>query len=565
MVEFIRRHILAGSTKNNNSPYILIILCGYAIITSTYRALYGDLHFALVRIAVSIAIVASYIAFERSPLSKATVALAAPATIVGLILFGGLYIYGDFLFFIYSIGAAIISITYMKLRSYAGFIALSTVSYAVILIVFDISLLGAAFTMVHNYLFFVASVGLKLMLYFFVRIYLKTLDELTAARNEANQATLAKGAFLSNMSHEIRTPMNAIIGMAAIGRSSDDIERAYYALDKISDAGNHLLSIINDVLDMSKIESGKFALASEEFTVEKTIKLVTSLVSLPMLEKKHLLTVSIDESIPPALVGDGQRLAQVIANILGNAVKFTPERGRINLNARLLDEKDEVCTIQIEIADSGIGMSREQQRNIFQPFHQAELSTSRKFGGTGLGLSISKNIVDMMGGRIWVESEMGKGTTFAFTVQLRRGSAGACLPEETPAEHDAASFQGKRVLVVEDIEINREIVITLLESAGVKVTCAENGVEAVQAFAGSPGEYDIIFMDVQMPEMDGFEATRRIRALDDAKAKAIPIVAMTANVFREDIEKCMAAGMNGHVGKPLSVSEVFDAMRKYLG
>ena len=562
MIEFIRQRILGDSNKNKNAPHILVVLCVYAIITSTYRALYFDNHHTLVRIALSVAIVVSYIVFERSSLSKAIIAFAAPSVIMTLIVFGGLYIYGDFLLFSYSIGAALISLTYMEPKSLAKFIILSTTAYAVMMFVFGINLLGDAFTMVHNLLFFIASAMLKLILYLFCKTYIKTLDELTMAKNEANQATVAKGAFLSNISHEIRTPLNAIIGMATIGKSSNDINRIHYALGKINDAGTHLLNIINAVLDMSKIESGKFTLSMDEFRVKKVIKLVASLVSLPIEEKKQHFTIHIDENIPPVLIGDDQRLAQVVANILGNAVKFTPEHGNINLSARLLDEKDDLCTIQIEITDSGIGMSQEQQRNLFQAFHQAESNTSRKFGGTGLGLSISKNIVNMMGGEIWVESETDKGTTFAFTVQLRRGKA--LLVEKTPVQPNMVAFHGKCILIAEDIEINREIIMAFLEPTGVKVVFAGNGAEAVRMFGESPDAYDIIFMDVQMPEMDGFEATRRIRALDETKAKTIPIIAMTANVFREDIEKCMDAGMNDHVGKPMSIHEVFDVMRNHL-
>jgi len=351
--------------------------------------------------------------------------------------------------------------------------------------------------------------------------------------------------------------------MAAIGKSSNDIERVHYALDNINNAGTHLLSIINDVLDMSKIESGKFALSTAEFKFEEMIKQVTSLVSLSMEEKNQRLAISIDDNIPPMLIGDDQRLAQVIANILGNAVKFTPENGHINLNAHLLNEDDDLCVIQIEVTDSGIGMSQEQQQYLFQPFHQAESNTSRKFGGTGLGLSISKNIVDMMGGKIWVESEVGNGTTFTFTVQLRR-IVNAPATKETPIERSMTTFHGKCILIVEDVELNREIVISLLEPTGAKIICAENGAEAVRMFSESPSAYDIIFMDVQMPEMDGFEATRRIRALNETKAKTIPIVAMTANVFREDIEECLNAGMNGHVGKPLNINEIFDVIREHL-
>jgi len=562
MIEFIRRRVLGGSDKNKNAPHILIILCVYAIITSTYRALYFDVHHTLVRIALSVAIIVSYILFERSSLGKAAVAFAVPSFIMTLIVFGALYIYGDFLLFPYSIGAALISLTYMKPNSLAKFIVLSTGTYAVMVFVFRVNLLGDPFSMVHNLLFLVASAMLKLILYLFCKTYVKTLDELTAAKNEANQAALAKGTFLSNISHEIRTPLNAIIGMATIGKSSNDINRIHYALGRINDAGSHLLKIINDVLDMSKIESGKFALSMDEFGVKKVINLAASLVALPAEEKKQGLAIYVDDNIPPVLIGDDQRLVQVVANILGNAVKFTPEHGHIGLNARLLGEKDGFCTIQIEIADTGIGMSQEQQRNLFQAFHQAESNTSRKFGGTGLGLSISKNIVNMMGGKIWVESEPGKGTTFAFTVQLRRGNP--LSAEKTPAEPDMAAFHGRRVLIAEDIEINREIIMAFLEPTGVKTVFAGNGAEAVRVFGESPGAYDIIFMDVQMPEMDGFEATRRIRALDETRAKTIPIIAMTANVFREDIEKCLDAGMSDHVGKPMNAHDVFAVMRKHL-
>ena len=562
MIEFIRQHILAGSTKNKNAPQILVILCAYAVITSTYVAFLHGAYLALGRVVMSIAVVASYILFERSSLKKTTVALAAPSVIIGIITFGAVYHRGDFLLFSYSVGAALISLTYMKPRSLAIFIILPTTLHAVLMIVLGINLLGVSLTMVHNYLFFTAATALQLILYFFSKTYLKILDELTTAKNEANQAALAKGTFLSNMSHEIRTPLNAIIGMAAIGKSSDDLKRVHYALDNISDAGTHLLSVINDVLDMSKIESGKFVLSPEAFKFEKMIKQVTNLVSLPVEEKSHHLTISIDDSIPLVVVGDDQRLVQVIANILGNAIKFTPAYGYINLNARLLTEKDGLCTIQIEISDSGIGMSQEQQQNLFQAFHQAESNTSRKFGGTGLGLSISKNIVGMMGGEIGVESAVGKGTTFTFTVQLKRAST--FLTEERPVERSMAAFHGKSILVAEDIEINREIVIALLEPTGAKITCAENGVETVRIFSENPGMYDIILMDVQMPEMDGFEATRCIRALNDASAKTIPIIAMTANVFREDMEQCLNAGMNSHIGKPLNINEVFDVIRKHL-
>jgi CheY-like chemotaxis protein len=246
---------------------------------------------------------------------------------------------------------------------------------------------------------------------------------------------------------------------------------------------------------------------------------------------------------------------------LGNAVKFTPEHGSINLDVRFMREENGLCTIEVSVSDTGIGISAEQQKNLFKSFQQAEVDTTRRFGGSGLGLVISRSIVEMMDGAIWVKSEPGKGSVFTFTVQVKRGSYfNDNLGKESVPDEDepdiAGLFAGRRVLLAEDVEINREVVLTLLEPTLLEIDCAENGMEAVRKFSETPDKYDLIFMDVQMPEMDGYEATRRIRALDIPKAKTVPIIALTANVFREDIEKCLNAGMNSHVGKPFDFEEV---------
>ncbi|MDR2597079.1 MAG: response regulator [Treponema sp.] len=526
-------------------------------------------------------------------------------------------------------------------------------------------------------------------------IYTKKLKD---ALDKAMEASKAKSNFLSNMSHEMRTPLNAITGMTIIGKNTKDIERKDYALDKIEDASTHLLGVINDVLDMSKIEANMLELSPCEFNFEKMLQKVVSVINFRVDERRQKLIVHIDHKIPETLIADDQRLAQVVTNLLSNAVKFTPEEGSIILNADFIREENNFCTIQISVSDTGIGINEEQKKRIFNSFQQAESSTTRKYGGTGLGLAISKSIVEMMGGKIWLLSEPAKGSNFTFTIQAERGAESKqnCLldvnldsvhimvvdddpdilryfitltqrygiscetaasgekalelidreggyhiyfidwkmpgmdgiqlareikargsensivtmissaelsvvseeakaagvekfllkplfpsaivevineylgvrkqqVEEAQAADIIGIFAGRCILLTEDVEINREIVQALLEPTQLEIDCAENGAEAVRMFTEAPDKYELIFMDVQMPEMDGYEATRHIRSLDIPRAKTIPIIAMTANVFREDIEKCLAAGMNSHVGKPLDFEEVMNRLHSYLG
>jgi PAS domain S-box-containing protein len=413
-----------------------------------------------------------------------------------------------------------------------------------------------------------------------VVVVMVDVTEITHAIEAAKAASLAKSEFLSNMSHEMRTPMNAIIGMTGIARASDDIEKKEYCLIKIEEASKHLLGVINDILDMSKIEAQKFGLSEVDFAFEGMLRQVMTVNESRLIEKEQSFDVVIDPAIPSRLRGDDQRLAQVITNLLSNAVKFTPEGGTVRLEARLLGRQAGCCTLEFKVVDSGIGIATAQQSRLFSSFQQADTSITRRFGGTGLGLAISRQIVIMMGGDIWLESELGAGSTFFFTVQMGCGaglgggesdgggvSEGAGALGTTAAmvtEDDRGRFEGRTVLLAEDVEVNREIVEALLEPMAIAVVNAENGVEALRLFCADPKRYDLILMDVQMPEMDGLEATRRIRAMDDSHARAVPVVAMTANVFTEDIERCLAAGMDDHLGKPLDFRAVIEKLWQYL-
>jgi CheY-like chemotaxis protein len=328
---------------------------------------------------------------------------------------------------------------------------------------------------------------------------------------------------------------------------------------------------------MSKIEATKFELSLTAFEFEAMLQKAVNVVSFKIAEKHMSFSIRTDPDIPRFLIADDQRLTQVVTNLLTNAVKFTNERGAVRLNSYLVSRDGDICIIKIEVTDTGIGIDEEQQSRLFNSFQQADSGISRQFGGTGLGLAISKWIVQMMGGDIWVVSEPGKGSVFSFTVQARVAE----IESESEGENgngdedgnEAASggdenydgcFEGRRILLVEDVEINREIVLTLLESTLLDIDCAENGEEALSLISGSPGKYNMIFMDLQMPKMDGYEATRRIRAMQAPEAFGIPIIAMTANVFREDVEKCLSIGMNDHLGKPLNFDEVMGMLKKYL-
>ena len=528
-------------------------------------------------------------------------------------------------------------------------------------------------------------------------------DKLIELKNLAESASKAKSDFLSRMSHEIRTPMNAIIGMTKIADNTSDINKLRYCLSTIGTSSAQLLGLINDILDMSKIEAGKFEIEIAPMNIEKMLMKVCNLIVDKTEQKSQKLVVNLGKNMRMHYLGDELRISQVITNLLSNAVKFTPEKGTVTITVEEIQKESEYSVLRFTISDTGIGITEEQIDKLFVSFEQADGSISRRFGGTGLGLAISKSIIEKMNGRIWVESETNKGSVFTFEIKLERslrqsetvifdgitpsdlkllivdgdkdirrhfldvvGNFGTHAEEaesgtraiylvktareaqkpydvvfldynlpdmdgietanklgemidkntvivmtsflewnkiekladgvgvhrfiskplfpssildaineivgntiknlkiETVMEEKAPDFSDATLLLAEDVEINREIFIALLEDTNINIDVAENGRIAVNKFKENPDRYNIIIMDVQMPEMDGCEATRMIRALDIPKAKQIPIIAMTANAFKEDVAMCISCGMNDHLAKPIDVEAVTRKLLFYL-
>jgi signal transduction histidine kinase len=391
-----------------------------------------------------------------------------------------------------------------------------------------------------------------------------------AAELNAENASRAKGEFLSHMSHEIRSPLNAVIGMINIANEEKDIDGVKVYLGKADNAAKHVLGVINDILDMSNIEANKLELSDSEFDFGKMMTNIVDVTSIRAQEKHIQVVVNMNPNIPTFVISDELRLAQVITNLMTNAIKFTPENGKVQLNAEKLEEKDDEVTLRIEVADSGIGISPEQQSKLFSAYNQADRTIAKQFGGTGLGLAISKRIIELMQGKIWIESELGKGAKFIFTLKMKKGTQGANndITANAPASGIKATdlhLQSYTILVAEDMDFNREVLSKFLEKTGVTIDFAENGKEAVEKFKVNYEKYSLIFMDVNMPEMDGDEATKIIRALGYKKAKEIPIVAMTADVFKEDVEKCLAVGMNDHISKPIVPKIIYTKLKQHLG
>ena len=578
MTKFVSRYILGNKNRSPASPYILLALFVLAITSTIY---YGTLfqEFLFIRSMMNFVMLVTFISLEISPLSNKALSFLVPFTQV-MLMMGGAVIWfgGDFLIFHYTAAGALLSLVYRHPRGTIIYTAVIAAVQAFVLFVMGDMMLGEVFTVVQNYLGWLIAVVLNIVMCIICAEWVRSLNDLTVAKEISDRATQAKTEFLANVSHEIRTPMNTILGVVQIEMRKDNLPSEYKnALRLINHSAGHLLDIVNSVLDISKIESGHFEITPEEYDVASLILETVQLnsVGIGQYKKPIEFSYTISEGVPKTLHGDKARLKQVLNNLISNAIKYT-DKGFVKLSVTCEENNERSVLLCFEVEDSGQGIKAEELSKLFQEYSRVNTDANRALEGTGLGLKITKHIVEMMGGTIRVWSTYGKGSTFRATARQEVVAGSEFIDaEQLKAIEDFSyieeidlknqeivyrTLKNGRVLLVDDMGINIYVASGLLKPYGLQIEASLNGAGALKKVEDG-NVYDIIFMDHMMPDMDGVETVKRIRALNYNGA----IVVLTANAIEGNEKMFKGNGFDEFMSKPIDTHMLDEVIKKYIG
>ncbi|MCL2052528.1 MAG: ATP-binding protein [Lachnospiraceae bacterium] len=571
MIKFIREVLLKG-TKNRSAPYIFLVLCFYAVVLFIYEGIFWEPIHVQIRLVLNTINLSSFILLNRSRLSDAVIGFTYPMIFITNLVIGSLVMGGDFNLFIYAIGAAIISLTYLKPKALLLYVITYSTATGIIIFVFGINLLGYEFSIIINAIYWLCAAGINVMLYIFCKFYETMIRTLTETKNNLEVATKAKSQFLATMSHEIRTPMNAIIGITQMQLQKNNNPDDILAWERVYMSGSTLLGIINDILDLSKIEAGKLELNPSAYDVPKLIHDSAQLNAMRIGEKEIKFLLEADKKLPEKLFGDELRIRQILNNLLSNAFKYT-EKGSVKLSISHDEIADDEVLLTLTVEDTGQGMKKEDSAKLFsEEYVRFNAESNRVIEGTGIGLNITQTLTAMMDGSVAVESEYGKGSI--FTVKLKQKTIPGTAPigalVSKKLTHFAFSDQKERqnlsfeimpygtVLIVDDVDINLYVAEGLMSPYELQIETATSGFQAIELLETK--SYDIVFMDHMMPQMDGIETTRRIRE----KGYQGTIIALTANALVGNDKMFKDNGFDDFIAKPIDVRELNDKLNQWV-
>jgi len=564
VISFVNKHIFGGRNKTVTTPYILLALVAFIIGSTIYYVFLFDEHYLFVRSMINAALLITFIVLERSPFKRETLSYLSPIAMVSIMTVGIVYFEGDFLVHTFAFAGALFSLAYMNPKGLAIYVVFVSALQTFFLFILNYNIMGHRFTIWQNYAGLITTFGLNVVLVIFCSKYEKI--------------TRAKEMFLSNMSHEMRTPLNAIIGFSELTLEDKGLDKKLYSnLINIRTAGTTLLSLISDLLDISKIETGNFELIPGEYDTAAMINSALAQNILHKGEKSIDFTLTVDENFPAKLFGDELKIRQVLNNLLSNAFKYT-EEGRVDFSISFAVDNDNIW-VTVEVSDTGKGIRSEELVSIFDDFVQADISVTRNMMGTGLGLPIARRLVRLMDGDILATSEYGKGSVFTARFRQKFVSNDVLSSEIIDSLKNFRYSEQKRimtenmplpslsyahVMVVDDVPTNLAVAAGLLKRYNINTYCVSNGPEAIEAIKSEKVHFKAIFMDHLMPDMDGIEAARLIREIDSEYAKTIPIIAFTANAIMGNEEMFLGNDFQAFITKPIELPQLDTIVRKWI-